>query len=85
VVAPEIAAFAFNAALLVPFAGGTEFRSKPPVRAERDEPHRLFPAVAAQDFAHRAGQIIITQHGKYAAKIGERVLVRLQEGLLRGV
>ncbi len=62
---------------------GAEFRGKPPVRAERHEPNRLFPPVAAQDFAHRAGQIIITQHGKYAAEVGEGVFVRFQERLLR--
>jgi hypothetical protein len=41
--------------------------------------------MAAQDFAHRTGQIIITQHGKYAAEVGEGVFVRFQERLLRGV
>jgi hypothetical protein len=85
VIAPEIAAFALDATLLVPFARRAEFRGKPPMRAERDKPHRLFAPVTAQDFAHRTRQIIVTQQLKYAAEVGEGVLVRLEEGLLRGM
>ena len=82
-VAPEVAAFAFNAALLVPLAGRAELRGKPPMRAERHEPHRLLPPVAAQDLAHRTGQIVVAQQLKHAAEVGEGVLVRLEERLLR--
>ena len=83
VVAPEIAAFAFNAALLVPLARRAELGGKPPVRAERQEPHRLLPPVAAQDLANRTGQIVVAQQVEYAAEIGERLLVGFQECLLR--
>ena len=84
-VAPEIAAFAFNAALLMALARRAELRGKPPMRAERHEPHRLLPPVAAQDLAHRTGQIIVAQQVKYAAEVGEGVLVRFQKRLLGGV
>ena len=82
VVAPEIAAFAFNATLLVTLARRAELRGKPPVRAERHEPHRLLPPIAAQDLAHRTGQIVVAQQVKYAAEVGKGVLVRFEERLL---
>ena len=84
-VSSEVAAFAFNAALLMPLARRAELRGKPPMRAERDEPHRLLPPIAAQDLAHRTGQIVVAQQVKYAAEVGEGVFVRFQERLLRGV
>ncbi len=85
VVAPEIAALSLNAAFLMPLAGGAELRGKPPVRAERHEPHRLLPPMTAQDLAHGTRQVVMAQQVEHAAEAVERTLVRFQERLLRRV
>src|SRR6202522_3244476 len=84
-VAPEITAFPLNAAFLVTLPRRAELGGEPPMRAERQEPHRLLPLIAAQDLAHRARQIVVTQQMENAAEVGESVLVRLEERLLCGV
>ena len=81
-VAPEITAFAFNATLLMTLARRAELGGEPPMRAERHEPHRLLPPVAAQDLAHRTGQIVVAQQVKHAAEVGEGMLVRFEKRLL---
>jgi hypothetical protein len=42
-VAPELTAFALDPALLMALAGRAELCPEAPVRAEGDEPSRLFP------------------------------------------
>src|SRR6516165_1283644 len=66
----------------MPFAGRAELRGKPPMRAERHEPHRLLPPVAAQDLAHSTRQIVIAKQPEHAAKVGKSVLVRFEKRLL---
>src|SRR3954447_22737794 len=83
-VAAEVADLALHAALLVPGRGRAELRLEPPVRAERDEPYRLLAAMAAQDLADRTGQVVVAQNPDDPAKVGEGVLVGLEERLLRG-
>ena len=83
-IAAEVADLALHAALLVPGRGRAELRLEPPVRTERDEPHRLFAAMAAQDLADRTGQVVVAQDPMDPAEVGEGVLVRLEERLLRG-
>ena len=83
-IAAEVADLALHAALLVPRRGRAELRLEPPVRAERDEPHRLLAAVAAQDLADRTAQIVVAQDPMDPTEVGEGVLVRLEERLLRG-
>src|SRR3954447_11690659 len=83
-VAAEVADLALHAALLVPGRGRAELRLEPPVRAERDEPYRLLAAMAAQDLADRTGQVVVAQNPMDPAKVGEGVLVGLEERLLRG-
>jgi hypothetical protein len=82
-VAPEITAFPFNATLLVTFTRRTELGGEPPVRAECHEPHRLIPPIATQDLAHRTRQIVVPQQVENAAEVGESLLVRFKERLLR--
>ena len=84
-IAPEVAALAFDTALLMPLARRAELGGKPPVRAERHEPNRLLPPVATQDLADRTGKIVIAQQVEHPAEVFERVLVRLQKRLLCGV
>jgi hypothetical protein len=81
VVAPEVAAFPFDATLLMTLAGRAELRGKPPVRAERHEPHRLTP-IAAQDLAHGTRQIVVAEQSKDAAEVGKGELMRFEECLL---
>src|SRR3954468_23466245 len=83
-VAAKVADLALHTALLVPGRGRAELRLEPPVRTERDEPHRLFAAMAAQDLADRAGQVVVAQNPVNPAEVGEGVLVSLEERLLRG-
>jgi hypothetical protein len=85
VVTSEVAAFALDAALLMPFARRAKLGGKPPMRAERHEPHRLLPPMAAQDLAHRTRQVVVAQQPEHAAEVVERQLMRLQERLLRRV
>src|ERR1035437_5631931 len=84
-VAAEVTAFSLNAALLMTLAGRAKFGGKAPMRAERHEPHRLLPPVAAQVLAHPTRQIVVAQQPEHAAEIIERMLVRFQERLLRRV
>src|SRR5579871_933860 len=84
-VAPELPSLAFHPTLLVPFPRRAELRFESPVRAESDEPHRLLPLMAAQDFLYRTPQIVVAQHAEDSAKIGECQLVRFQERLLVGM
>src|ERR1700712_5896341 len=77
-VTPEITTFPLNAALLMAFTRRAEFRGKPPMRAERHEPHSLLAPVAAQDLAHRTGQVVVAQQMKYPAEVGEGMLVPFQ-------
>src|ERR1700712_2411706 len=84
-IAPEVAAFALNAALLMPRARRAELGGKPPMRAERHKPNRLLAPIATQDLAHRAGQIVVAQQVEHTAEVSEGVLMCLQECLLGGV
>src|ERR1035438_5063426 len=84
-VAPELPSLAFHTALLVPLPRRAELRFESPVRAESDEPHRLLPLMAAQDFLYRTPQIVVSQHAEDSAKIGERQFVRFQKRLLVGM
>jgi len=85
VIAPEISAFSLNATLLMTLAGRTKFGDKPPMRAERQEPHRLLAPMAPQDLAYRTRQIVVAQQEKHTTEIIERQLVRLEKRLLRRV
>jgi hypothetical protein len=85
VVAPEVAAFALHTALLVASRRITELAQKPPVRTEGDEPTGLFPARSAQHLLHRTLQVVVAQDAEDAPKISERMLVRFQKSLLRGM
>jgi hypothetical protein len=70
-VSPKISGFSFHATLLMRLRRRAKLRLKSPVRAEGDEPRRLFPAVSPQDFLYRRTQIVITQLSKHSAKVGE--------------
>src|ERR1700745_1258258 len=48
-IAPEIATFSFNTALLMRFAWRAELGLKSPMRSERDETCSLFPSLTAHD------------------------------------
>ena len=41
--------------------------------AERDEPHRLLAAMAAQDLADRTGQVVVAQDPMDSTEVGEGV------------
>ena len=84
VVAPEVAAFTFHAALLVAFAGRAEVSLILPVRAEGDEASRLLAPIAAQDLLHRARQVVVAKPAEDAAEVMKRQLVGFQKRLLRG-
>src|SRR5712692_2452133 len=84
-VAPEVAHFAFHAALLIASCRVAELRLETPVRTETDQPLRLFPLMAAQNLLHRALQVVVAQQLEHATKVAKRQLVRFQKGLLRGV
>ena len=85
VVATEVAAFAFDAALLVAAGRVAELALKPPVRSEGDEAARLLTAMSAQDLLHRTLQVVIAKHTKDAAEVGKRQLMRLEKCLLCGM
>ena len=59
VISAEVAGLSFHAALLMPFGRGTELAVETPMRAERDEPRRLFPALSAQDLLYRCLEIVV--------------------------
>ncbi|HUW79388.1 MAG TPA: hypothetical protein VMV54_00680 [Acidocella sp.] len=82
VVTPEISAFSRNATLLMTLSECAEFGGKPPMRAERQEPHRLLAPMAAQDLTYRTRQIVVAQQAKHPTEISERQLVRLEKRLL---
>ena len=84
VVAAEVADLALHTALLVTGRGRAELRCEPPMRAEGNEPHRLLAPPTPQDLAHGTGQVVVAQGPEDAAKVGEGVLVRLEERLLCG-
>src|SRR6266699_3484597 len=81
-VAPKVSGFPFDAALLVRLRRSAKLRFESPVRAERHEARRLFPAMSPQDLLHRRGEVVIAELAEHAAKVVERQLVRLQESLL---
>ena len=83
-VAAEVADLALHTALLVTGRGRAELRCEPPMRAEGNEPHRLLAPPTPQDLAHGTGQVVVAQGPEDAAKVGEGVLVRLEERLLCG-
>ena len=82
-VAPEVAVLALDPALLVPGRRGAELRLERQCERKADEPDRLLAPVAAQNLAHGAGQVVVAQDPVDPAEVGEGVLVRLEEGLLR--
>src|SRR5712692_845886 len=82
---PELPSFAFHTAFLMPLTRRAELRLESPVRTESDEPRRLLPLMAPQDFLYGTLEVVVTQHSEHATKIGERQFVRLQERLLVGV
>src|ERR1019366_7198729 len=84
-VAPEVAHFAFHAALLIAPRRIAELRLKTPVRTETDQPLRLFPLMAAQNLLHRTLQVVVAQPLEDATEVAKRQLVRFQKSLLRGV
>src|SRR5216683_3880928 len=85
VIPPKVAVFILHTALLVSLPRRAEISCESPVRSERDKSRRLFPPVPAQDFLHRARQIVEAQFAKDSPKMVERKLVRLQKRLLRCV
>src|SRR5208282_713931 len=85
VVAPEVAYFAFHPTLFVASARIAEIAFEAPVGTKRNQPTGLFPLIAAQDLLHCALQVVVAQSAEDTAKIAKRQLMRLQEGLLRGV
>src|SRR5207245_3412243 len=58
-VPPEVARFAFHAALLVATRRVTELRLETPVRTERDQPVGLLALMPAQNLLHRAFQVVV--------------------------
>ena len=83
-VAPEVAPFAFHAALLVAFAGRAEIGLILPVRAEGDEANRQLALIAAKDLLHCTGEVVVAKATEDAAKVMERQLMCFQKRLLRG-
>src|SRR5580658_3499984 len=84
VVAPEVSAFAFDAALLVATCRVTELALKPPVRTERNEAARFLTATAAKDPLHSTLQVVVTEYAKNTIKISKGELMRFKKCLLGG-
>ena len=84
-VPPEVAHFAFHAALLVAARRVAKLRLESPVRAKRDQPVGLLALVPAQNLLHRALQVVVAQQPEHSAEIVKGPLVRFQKRLLRGV
>src|SRR5208283_1103936 len=85
VVPPEIAHFAFHAALLVAARRVAKLRLESPMRTESDQPVGLLALVSAQDLFHRALQVVVAQPPEHSAEIVEGLLMRFQKSLLRGM
>ena len=84
-VPPEIAHFAFHAALLVAARRVAKLRLESPVRTKSDQPVGLLALVPAQNLLHRALQVVVAQPPEHSAEIVKGPLVRFQKRLLRGV
>src|SRR5262245_49891919 len=82
-IAAKISSLAFHAALLMPLARRAEGGLELPVRAEGDEPIRLFAPPPAQNSFDRARQVVVPQLMKDATKIAEDILMRGEKGPLR--
>ena len=76
VVAPEVAHFAFHAALFVAFARSAETGLVLPMGTKGDEARRQLPLIAAQNLLHRARQVVVAQLAKDPTKIMESQFVR---------
>jgi hypothetical protein len=61
VVAPEVTAFALNAAFFMPFAGRAELGLEAPMRAKCRKAHRLLPPMTAQDLAHGTAEVVVAK------------------------
>jgi hypothetical protein len=84
-VPPEIAHFAFHAALLVATRRVAKLRLESPMRTKSDQPVGLLALVPAQNLFHRALQVVVAQPPEHPAEIVKGLLMRFQKGLLRGV
>lgn len=68
-VAPEVSAFTFDAALFVAAGRVAELALKAPVRPKSNEAAGLFALVAAEDPLYDALQVVITEKLEDAIKI----------------
>jgi hypothetical protein len=85
VVATEVSAFAFDAALFVAPSRVAELALITPVRPKGDEAAGLLSLISAQDLLHRTRQVVITQEAEDAIEIAKRQFVCFQKRLLRGM
>ena len=82
-VAAEVAHLAFYTAFLVSSSRIAELGVESPVRAKRHESFSLTTLVASQDLGNRKGQVVVAHSTKHATEELERLLLRLEERLLR--
>ena len=67
-VAPEVSALAFDAALLVATCRVAELALKPPVRTERNGAARFLAAAATKDPLYGTLQVVVAQYAKTPSK-----------------
>src|SRR5208337_4713801 len=79
VVAPKVARFPFDTALLLWLGRRAKLRLIPPVRPKGHEARRLFPPRSAQNPLYCRGEVVIAELTEYTAKIRECQFVRFQE------
>ena len=84
-VAAEVSAFAFDAALLVAAGRITELALITPVRTESNEAAGLFAPIAAQYLLHRTCKVIVAEKSENPAKIAECQLMSFKKCLLSSV